>query len=373
MGTEIPTRQRIDWLSVGFAGIWLVFLVFPLSQVLLNDQLDNAPKVLSLCALALFAVVYLASYGAPWLLRGRETWHTTFYWCLLLLIPTVALTYIGGPWWFYLSTYFVAMWAFQTPPRIGLPVGVAVTALSSAAMVIYYPGVYPLGGYGFMTGACFILVMAALSAYGDARVLRREQQQRAEQAERIASDIHDILGRSLTVINLKAELATALVEADPSRAQQEMRHVSALSRTALAEVRATVTRLKTPTFTGELLASSQALAAAGINAHLPSAQVAQVLGPNSALFSWVLREGVTNVIRHSGAENCWIRVEADRLEIIDDGPHTSGQSLTWGNGLSGLNQRVKESGGDLLLDTQGKTRLLVTMNGNVSPLEESEA
>lgn len=123
MGTEIPTRQRIDWLSVGFAGIWLVFLVFPLSQVLLSDQLDSAPKVLSLCALALFAVVYLASYGAPWLLRGRETWHTTFYWCLLLLIPTVALTYIGGPWWFYLSTYFVAMWAFQTPPRIELPVG----------------------------------------------------------------------------------------------------------------------------------------------------------------------------------------------------------------------------------------------------------
>lgn len=368
MSTRPTIRRHFDWLAAGFAGIWLVFLLFPITQLLTNNQLSNTEKTLGLVAVVTFALTYLASYGAPWVLPGKKTWHRTLRWSLLLLIPTAALTYAVGPWWLYFFTYIVAMWAFQTPPRIGLTVGTFVTVLSTLVMVVYYPRIFQQGGYGFITGAFFVLVMAALSAGGDARVLRREQQQRTEQAERIASDVHDILGRSLTVINLKAELASALVEADPARAQQEMQEVSELSRTALAEVRATVTRLKTPTFTGEILASARALETAGIKAHLPSEQEAQVPGTNSVLFSWALREGVTNIIRHSGAENCRVKVEAERLEIVDDGVLSLGHELIKGNGLTGLEQRVKDSGGDLLLETGGGTRLLVTMNGDTSPL-----
>lgn len=368
MSTQSTTRRQFDWLAAGFAGIWLVFLLFPLTQILANTQLSNIEKGLGLVAVLVFALVYLASYGAPWVLPGTSTWHRTLLWSLILLIPTAALAYTLGLWWLYFFTYFVAIWAFQTPPRIGLTVGSLITVLSTFVMVVYYPHIFQQGGYGFITGAFFVLIMAALSAGGDARDLRREQQQRTEQAERIASDVHDVLGRSLTVINLKAELATALVEADPARAQREMQEISELSRTALAEVRATVTRLKIPTFAGEILASARALETAGIKAHLPSGQEAQVTGTNSVLFSWALREGITNVIRHSGAENCWVKVEADRLEILDDGVMPPDYELVRGNGLTGLAQRVKASGGNLLLETGGCTRLLVTMNGDTSPL-----
>lgn len=369
MSTQPTLGRNFDWLAAGFAGIWLVFLLFPGNQLLANNnQLSNIEKTLGIAAVLVFALVYLASYGAPWVLPGTKTWHRTLSWSLLLLIPTAVLTYTVGPWWLYFFTYFVAMWAFQTPPRIGLTVGSLIALLSTFVMVVYYPHIFQQSGYGFITGAFFVLVMAALSASGDARLLAREQQQRAEQAQRIASDVHDILGRSLTVINLKAELATALVEADPLRAQQEMQEVSELSRTALAEVRATVTRLKMPTFAGEILASARALETAGIKAHLPGEQEAQVVGTNSLLFSWVLCEGITNVIRHSGAENCWVRVEADRLEILDDGLRLQEHELVKGNGLSGLEQRVKDSGGNLVLETGSATRLLVTMNGDTSPL-----
>lgn len=368
MSAQPTILRHFDWLAAGFAGIWLVFLLFPVSQLLANSQLSTTEKTLGLVAVVVFSLVYLGSYGANWLLPGKKTWQRTLQWSLLLLIPTAALTYAVGPWWLYFFTYFVAMWAFQTPPRIGLTVGTLVTALSALVMVVYYPSIFQRGGYGFIAGAFFVLVMAAFSASGDARVLRREQQQRTEQAERIASDVHDILGRSLTVINLKAELATALVEADPTRAQREMQEVSELSRTALAEVRATVTRLKMPTFAGEVLASTRALETADIKAHMPSEQEAQVPGTNSVLFSWVLREAVTNVIRHSGARNCWVKVETDRLEVLDDGTLTQNNELTKGNGLTGLEQRVKDSGGDLLLSTGEYTRLLVTMNGDTSPL-----
>lgn len=358
-------HRRFDWLASGFAGIWLIFLAFPALEIYVTPTAGGGAKVASFIALGLFVLGYLLSYGASWLMPGSSPWVKTLRWSLLLLLPVGIMATILGPWILSFTTYFVAMWAFQTPPRIGLTVGSVLTLLTATSMITFFPGVFDRGGYGFVAGAIFVLIMATMSASSDRREERRAQALRAEQAERIASDVHDVLGRSLTVINLKAELAAALATADPQKAVQEMKQVSELSRTALAEVRATVTRLKLPTFAGELAAARSALGTAGISGSLPTAEEAQVAGTNSVLFSWVLREAITNVIRHSAAKNCRVLLEADRLEIIDDG---AGASITPGNGLSGLEQRVKESGGDLHIETGVGTRLLVTMNGDTSPL-----
>ena len=115
-----------------------------------------------------------------------------------------------------------------------------------------------------------------------------------------------LLGHSLTVINLKSELARRLIDSDPQRAQQELQEVSALSRRGLAEVRSTVTRMRMPTFEGEIHAAQRALETAGIASHLPSA--AKSAGLYDAEFSWALRELSTNVVRHSGAAHCWVQV-----------------------------------------------------------------
>ena len=126
---------------------------------------------------------------------------------------------------------------------------------------------------------------------------------------RVARDIHDILGHSLTVITVKSELAGRLVEADPARAKAEIAEVEALARGALADVRATVAGVRGVTVSGELAAARSALAAAGIAAELPSS-TDTVPAERRELAGWVVREGVTNVLRHSAASVCRITLGA---------------------------------------------------------------
>ncbi|MBW4095249.1 MAG: sensor histidine kinase, partial [Acidobacteria bacterium] len=183
----------------------------------------------------------------------------------------------------------------------------------------------------------------------------------SEERNRVARDIHDILGHSLTVITVKAELAGRLIDAEPERAKQEIAEVEDLSRGALADVRATVSGYRGVTITGELANAHQALEAAGIEAVLPGA-TESVRSKDRELFGWVAREGVTNVIRHSGATRCRISVAADHIYIDDDGVGP-GSGNAEGNGLSGLAERAVASGGSIVFGASplGGTRLGVKL------------
>ena len=166
--------------------------------------------------------------------------------------------------------------------------------------------------------------------------------------ERIARDVHDVLGHSLTIVNLKAELAAKLVETNAPAAQEQMRQVAQLSRQALAEVHSTVTRLRVPDLEGEILASSRALETAGIQADLPDATTAaNIAGMNSSLFSWALRETVTNIVRHSHATYATVRLNPTGLEVIDNGVGIGDAPCK--SGLTGLRTRIEDAGGTLTL------------------------
>ena len=166
--------------------------------------------------------------------------------------------------------------------------------------------------------------------------------------ERIARDVHDVLGHSLTIVNLKAELASKLVETNTPAAQEQMRQVAQLSRQALAEVHSTVTRLRVPDLEGEVLASSRALETAGIQADLPDATTAaNIAGMNSSLFSWALRETVTNIVRHSHATYATVRLNSTGLEVIDNGIGIGDAPCK--SGLTGLRTRIEDAGGTLTL------------------------
>jgi two-component system, NarL family, sensor histidine kinase DesK len=158
---------------------------------------------------------------------------------------------------------------------------------------------------------------------------------------RIARDVHDLLGHSLTTITVKAGLAARIGQADPARATQEMAEVEALARQALAEVRAAVASYREVTLAGELTTGRQLLRAAGITADMPRA-VDDVDPAYQELFGWVVREGLTNVVRHSRARSCAIRLSPSTIEITDDGV---GSSSPPGNGLTGLRERVAAAGG----------------------------
>jgi two-component system sensor histidine kinase DesK len=162
------------------------------------------------------------------------------------------------------------------------------------------------------------------------------------------------------VITVKAELAGRLIAANPERAASEVADVEHLARAALADVRAAVAGYRELSLAGELVSAKAALQAAEIKADLPTT-VDEVPEDNRELFAWVVREGVTNVVRHSGAKRCTIRLRAEQIEVLDDGkgPAPSGESA--GHGLIGLRERAHLLGASLQVWTapNGGFRLAV--------------
>ncbi|MCD0447262.1 histidine kinase [Glycomyces sp. A-F 0318] len=164
--------------------------------------------------------------------------------------------------------------------------------------------------------------------------------------ERLARDLHDILGHSLTTITVKAGAARRLLETGQgeARAVEEIRDVEALSRSALSDVRATVSEYREVSLAGELAGARAALRAADIDADLPRA-VDDVDPALHSAFGYVVREAVTNALRHSGASVVRIRLGRNWITVADDGRGAT--RGTTGTGLRGLAERLEGVGGAL--------------------------
>jgi two-component system sensor histidine kinase DesK len=162
---------------------------------------------------------------------------------------------------------------------------------------------------------------------------------------RIARDLHDLLGHSLTAITVKAGLARRLAErGEVARAATEIGEVERLSRRTLADVRAAVAGQHDITLAGELATAREVLRAAGILAELPGS--VDVVDPTlSELFGWAVREGITNVVRHSRATHCAVTFGPDWIEIVDDGRGALIGEPGDGSGLAGLRARTAAAGG----------------------------
>ena len=170
-----------------------------------------------------------------------------------------------------------------------------------------------------------------------------------EERNRMARDMHDILGHSLTVIALKTELATRLVDAAPDQAKVELTEVQSLARSALADVRATVNSYRELSLAGELARATSVLTSAGVRADLPL--TVEVVDPElRELFAWVVREGVTNIVRHAHASHCRVVLSADSIEVADDGIGLNSAGTSDSHGLEGLRQRCQDNGADLTIE-----------------------
>ena len=183
--------------------------------------------------------------------------------------------------------------------------------------------------------------------------LRRTQKELAvvaveEERNRVARDMHDILGHSLSAISLKADLAAKLADRDPAAAVAEIHEVQTLARATLGDMRAVVSGYRQVRIASELASLRTLLPAAGITAHLPLT-TDDVPERNRELFGWALREAVTNVIRHAGATNCWVMLSPGRIAIEDDGvgPASRPADEPAGTGLHGLAERAADAGGAL--------------------------
>ena len=179
--------------------------------------------------------------------------------------------------------------------------------------------------------------------------------------ERIARDLHDVLGHTLSVIVLKAELASKLADRDPGRAIQEIKDVERISREALAQVRATVRGYHALSLQAEAEQVTALLEATGIAVDSSFPQV-DLPPAQEGILALALREAVTNVLRHARAGACSLRLRAVaggcELEIKDDG---CGGEAREGIGLTGMRHRVEALGGSLRRDGSSGTRLVITL------------
>lgn len=242
--------------------------------------------------------------------------------------------------------------------------------ISFATFALPRPWVWLLSGGLVICTAAFVLiprphdelpygfvVLAVAVATGAGRVMRdvgedysrhNDEMTVLAERERVARDVHDVLGHSLTVLAVKADLAGRLIDVDPERARAEMADVQRLSREALAEIRATVGGLRAAPLSDEIDAARTALHGAGVAAHLPVDP--QVLDPlHRPVAGWVLREAVTNVIRHARASRCTIELTETGLVVTDDGVGLTAASADPGNGLRGVRERLDGTGGRLEL------------------------
>lgn len=160
---------------------------------------------------------------------------------------------------------------------------------------------------------------------------------------RIARDLHDVLGHSLTSITIKAELAHKIFDRDPVQARVEIHQVEALARQALAEVRATVAGYRGRSLARELEAARALLSSAGVELTVEHGGI-ELSRAVEELFGWVIRESVTNVVRHARATNCTIELRSASMRVRDNG---CGGEVHFGNGLAGLAERVARAGGSL--------------------------
>jgi two-component system sensor histidine kinase DesK len=188
--------------------------------------------------------------------------------------------------------------------------------------------------------------------------------------ERIARDLHDVLGHTLSVIVLKAELAGRLLARgdDTARAAAEIADVERTARNALAEVRETIGGYRARGLPAEMEAARNVLTAAGVQLHVEGGPGPGSLRPaEETVLALALREAVTNVVRHAKAKTCTLRFARENgrhsLAIEDDGQHIAAGE---GNGLRGMRERVESLGGTLEMQREHGTRVLIELPSNAA-------
>jgi two-component system sensor histidine kinase DesK len=359
--TNSKLRER-NW-----AWLWLAYTGF----LFIDPILEPSPRkwVATLSVFVIFLGIffgYIRSVG-----RGS---HTRGW----LIVSTFVLGLVTFPWNPGGSTFFIYTAAFL-PFSIKSIWRVLVFFVFESVAILIEGYIFNTRGHFLYIGwpnvfiAVFLLFMIgggnilfAQQKRADVRLHRAqdeiEQLAALAERERIARDLHDVLGHTLSVIVLKAELAGRLIERDPQRAASEIADVEKTARTALSEVREAIGGYRSQGLPAEMELARSTLQAAGVvlscETPLPHLRAAE-----ETVLCLAVREAVTNIVRHAQATHCRMRftVSSDgfhSLLITDDGPHPK---LHEGNGLRGMRERVQSLGGRLSITTDPGVTLLIEL------------
>jgi two-component system sensor histidine kinase DesK len=336
--------------------VWLVWLSYFVCDPALHPR-SMTRWVEMLVGIVIFLALYFWGF---WLKERRKLWA-------IASITILAVVFLPLNWG--ASAFFVYAAAFAGFCG-GTELAIAILlALEACASVIIWPFHLPLGLWvstSFLiaaVGAMNIQHAKRIAANCRLRMAQEEIEHLAKTAERerIARDLHDVLGHTLSVIILKSELASKLADKDPPRAIHEIRDVERISREALAEVRSALKGYRAAGLNAEMAQARATLETAGIKVQACSSQL-DLNAAQEGVLALVMREAVTNILRHSKATECNLRLAQANgcctLEIADNG---CGSTEVEGEGLKGMRQRVEMLGGSLRRTTSPGTTLVVTV------------
>ena len=343
---------------------WMVCLFFPLVS-LVREPVSTFHFVLGLFALSFFAASYtwlMWPHPASQGMRARTRPRLALTLLVVLILEVTAFSVMYGPAWLWLFIGVSAIAGLLLPMRAAFTSVVLFTLLPLLIMVAFSGGI---GGVDWWWLIALMLLVRGLgldmigvarmgSAIRELHAARRVLARLAviEERERLSRDLHDLLGQMLSMITLKSELARHLVTEEPERCAQEIFEIERVARNSLREVREAVAGYRQPTLASELEGACQLLEAAGISYQIDPIQ--EVLPPDvDTALAWTVREGVTNVVRHSRTRHCRIRLTHKNgtvgVEVLSDGGRREqvASSARPGLGLAGLRERACTLGGDL--------------------------
>src|SRR6267378_443353 len=341
------------WIKLGrlFMVAWLSFFIYPVAA-LVTARFDSDSRLFGLALLLALALLW----GWFWLriVAGPDQRFAALVTAAATLL-LVVFTLRTPPQYGSLFLYAVIMAGAAFNWRMGLPAVLALSVLSGAVELARGESITNATGQllnELLVGGTAVAGRLLIQANRQLSLAREQIARLAvgEERLRFARDLHDLLGHSLSVIALKSELAGRLIKNTPGLAAHEIEDIEKVARDALREVREAVTGYRQPTLAAELAGAHEALTAAGIeyrvdHDHVPLPPAVE------AVLAWTVREGVTNVMRHSQARRCAVRIiNKDghaTAEVIDDG---RGGTPEAGSGLRGLEERVRERGGTLIAE-----------------------
>ncbi len=349
-----PNQDEHRWMAV----LWLPFMIWFFVDPIWSKHAGLLLWVGNTLYGLIFIWLYLYSFSHP---EPRK-----FYAVIAMTVMAAALIPFHNTAVACLLVYAIAAGAFTTSlPRVLSLMGVELALLG---IWVYYLQI-PVGFWGSML---LLIVLVGLGNHFGAKAhcagekLRRadaeiEHLAKVAERERIARDLHDLLGHTLSLITLKAELARKLVDRDPRQAKQEMLDVEQTSRAALADVREAISGYRGDGLAAELVRARKTLETAGIAVDCEFAELPLAPAQETVL-ALALREAVTNVVRHAQARECSVRLQRGdnvcTLEIADNG---CGADAPEGNGLRGMRERLEAIGGSLQRLTRAGTRLIIQL------------
>ena len=361
----LPNNGDEGWVPYG----WLVYL----AMLFIYPMLGESPNWVWIATLT-SVVVFLPLYFRGYWLAGPSVLPIVV--ALTLLGVLIAPINSGGSVYYIYAAGFLGR---SGPPKRGIRWLVAIVGVLGLEVVLL-----DLHPATWISALVFSILIGAINIHNaevgrknaKLRLAHDEVERLAKMAERerIARDLHDLLGHTLSVIVLKSELASKLSDRDPARAAQEIREVEAISRQALTEVRQAVRGYRVDGPSGiehELTNARRALSLAQVEFEWRDERgetTRKLLPSQESALALALREAVTNVVRHAQATRCLVRLFQDQasyhLEVSDDG---CGGMAPEGTGLSGMRERIETLGGSVRrlgsTGTRLEIRLPLTLGG----------